>query len=388
MRRKFRDDTLRRVCFVTGTRAEYGLMRSTLSSIAAHPALSLQIIATGSHLDSSRGSSVQSIRQDGYSIAARIPWSVGDGSQSATAIATGKAISSLAARLATLQSDIVLVVGDRVEAFAAASAAHLSGKLVAHVHGGDRALGLVDDSLRHSITKLAHVHFPATQCSAARILAMGEDKWRIFRVGSPGLDDVRSAALALSELGTNFSCLRKRSYALLLYHPQSADPGAEGGVARALLNSLIATTLSHIVVVYPNNDPGSSGIADAWDELPPVPRLIICRDLPRPQFLGLMRESAILVGNSSSGIIEAASFGMPVLDVGVRQTGRERGENVIHVGLDESKIRRALRKIWNAGNPIRFTARNIYGTGGAGFRIAETLSRVDLERFGRKLIAF
>jgi UDP-hydrolysing UDP-N-acetyl-D-glucosamine 2-epimerase len=381
-------ETLRRICFVSGTRAEFGLMRSTLSAIVANPSLELQLVVTGMHLNRSRGRSLDAIRREGWKINAVIPWTRGDGTETANAVATGKAIASMAEEFARLKSDIVLVTGDRVEAFAAASAAHLGGRLLAHVHGGDRALGLVDDSLRHAITKLAHVHFPATKLSAERIKRMGEDRWRIFRAGSPGLDGLRALAAPRKTIAAELAGLSPRRYAILLLHPQSTDTRQQRDAAEMLLRAIRSVGFDRIVIIFPNNDPGSEGIAMAWDALPPDERLIIRRDMPRPLFLGALRDAAVLVGNSSSGIIEAASFGTAVLDIGTRQTGRERGANVVHVEMKESAIARELRRIWNDGRPVRFTSHNIYGSGGAGRRIASTLSRIAPSRFLHKLIAF
>ena len=181
----------RRICFVTGTRAEFGLVQSVLAAIESHPKLQLQLIVTGMHLSRRHGRSVDSIHQR---IDAVVPWSSGDVSPLRIAQRTGHAIARLAEEFERLQSDIVLIVGDRVEAFAAASAGHISGKIVAHVHGGDRALGQVDDSLRHAITKLSHLHFAATNESAQRIAKLGEDRHRIFTVGAPGIDEIADAA--------------------------------------------------------------------------------------------------------------------------------------------------------------------------------------------------
>ncbi len=377
-----------RVCFVTGTRAEFGLMRSVLAAIGERPLLQLQIIATGIHLDPSRGNTLEAIRQAGWTIDAVIPWDRGDGSQPAAAIATGNAIASMTTEFETLKTDIVLVTGDRVEAFAGASAGHLCGKIVAHVHGGDRALGLVDDSLRHAITKLSHVHFPATRQSAERIARMGEDRWRIFRVGSPGLDDIRDQAAPWHEIAAIFPSLRRRTFALFLLHPQTPDPSRERAGAELLLRAVDSIPFSNTVLIYPNNDPGSDGITSCWESQVPDERRIIRRDIPRRIFLGLLRETAVLVGNSSSGIIEAASFGTPVLDIGSRQDGRERGTNVSRAELSLRMIRAELRRIWNNGSPIRYPRRNIYGAGGAGTRIAAALEKIDLPRFRRKLIAY
>ncbi|HWE02646.1 MAG TPA: UDP-N-acetylglucosamine 2-epimerase [Tepidisphaeraceae bacterium] len=378
----------RRVCFVTGTRAEFGLMRSTLTAIADHPSLTLQLIVTGMHLDRSRGRSLDAIVADGWRVDAVAPWAKGDGSQAASAIATGKAVANIAGAISRLKSDVVLVAGDRVEAFAAASAGHLSGKLVAHVHGGDRALGLIDDSLRHAITKLAHVHFPATQASASRIAGLGEDRWRIFRTGSPGLDELKNQAAPPAEVTAMFDGIERRRFALLLLHPQTSDPRRERRFAERLLDRVRAGKFEGVVIVYPNNDPGSDGIARAWDAIGRDPRIVLRRNLRRPIFLGLMRDAAVLVGNSSSGIIEAASFGTPVVDVGTRQFGRERNENVTHAAMNDRAIDRALRHIWREGKPIRYVGENIYGGGGAGTKIAAILSRIRVQRFSNKLIAY
>jgi UDP-hydrolysing UDP-N-acetyl-D-glucosamine 2-epimerase len=380
--------TPRRICFVTGTRAEFGLMRSTLRAIADHPELQLQLIVTGMHLDRSRGRSIDAIRREGWSINAIIPWSRRDGDETSNAVATGKATAAMAVAFSKLNPDVILVTGDRVEAFAAATAGHLGGRLVAHVHGGDRALGLVDDSLRHAITKLSHVHFPATRLSANRIERLGEDRWRIFRAGSPGLDGIRSIAAPRSSIAAEFPGTRPRKYALLLLHPDSFDPIEQRKSAELLLRCTDATGFDRIVIVYPNNDPGSDGIAACWDAIEPKGRHLVRRDIPRAMFLGLLRDAAVLVGNSSSGIIEAASFGTPVLDIGPRQQGRERGANVIHAPVNEASIARELRRICNGGKPIRFPARNVYGSGGAGRRIAATLSRVPVVKFKGKLIAY
>src|SRR3954468_2487669 len=347
---------LRKVCFVTGTRAEFGLMRTTLEAIQAHAGLSLQLICTGMHLDPRHGRSIDGVRAEGWTVDAEVPWGEDgdDRGPADNAAATGRAMAALARVYEELGTDVVLVVGDRVEAFAAASAAHISGRVVAHVHGGDRALGQVDDSLRHAISKLAHLHFPATARSAKRLLKMGEDGWRVVRVGSPGVDQIRPAAAVWS--GAEWEGLKPRRYALLVLHPTEVDPEIERERAELVLSAVREVGFEKVVVVYPNNDPGAAGIIRRWDALRGENdgRFIIRRDVPRPVFLGLMRDAAVLVGNSSSGIIEAASFGTPVVDVGPRQAGRERGGNVTSVPFTAAAIGRALRRVWNNGRPRRF----------------------------------
>lgn len=362
-------------------------MRSVLEAIRAHPKLELQLIATGMHLDRSRGRSIDQIRNEGFRIDAVVPWAERDSSARATAVATGKAIGRLADELERLGSDVVLVVGDRVEAFAAASAAHISGRIVGHVHGGDRALGIVDDSLRHAITKLAHVHFPATRASAVRIARLGEDPWRIIRAGSPGLAGITRLASSASENARELPELNAKSFALLVVHPQTSDDDEQHQLAQKLANAC-AAKFDRVVIVYPNNDPGSAGIIRTWDAMQNHPKLIFRRNLSRPLFLGLLRDTAVLVGNSSSGIIEAASFGTPVIDIGTRQAGRERGKNIFHVPKPGPEISRLLAKIQNCRRPMRFGTHNLYAGRNAGKTIAQALARIPFNRFRTKLIVY
>ncbi len=351
-------------------------MRSTLLAIRQHPLLKLQIIVTGMHLSARHGRSLRAIEADGWTVDATVPWATGDAGQNA--VATGRALAGIASQLEQLQSDMVLVVGDRVEAFAAAAAGHISGRIVAHVHGGDRALGQVDDSLRHAITKLAHIHFPATVASAQRILKLGEDRWRVHRVGSPGIDGIRMQAVATNPMSLG-------RFALLVLHPTETDETVEQQRAAMVLDCVRRTGFEKIVIVYPNNDPGHGGIISCWKQSGEL----VLRDAPRGIFLALLRDAAVLVGNSSSGIIEAASFGTPVVDVGPRQLGRERSANVVNVPFVRSRIQRELRRIWNDGRPIRYPKKNVYGGDGAGERIAEMLAAVKIDaQLARKLIAY
>jgi len=354
-------------------------MRSVLQSIRSHRRLKLQIVATGMHLSARHGRTVAKIDADRI-----VPWR-----GESLAAATGNAVAGLSRAFAALRPDIVLVVGDRVEALAAATAAHLRGIPIAHVHGGDRALGQVDDCLRQAISKLSHIHFPATVGSARRLWRMGEDHWRVHAVGSPGIDDIRVIAAPPSQLTAQFPTLVKHRFALLLLHPVDADESLEFRRARMVLRTLVRSGIDHIVIVYPNNDPGSGGIIRCWRERAREERLVVRRDVERTLFLGLLRDAALLVGNSSSGIIEAASFATPVIDIGPRQLGRQRSGNVLDVPYQAGKIDAAIRRIWRAGRPVRLSCRNVYGGGGAGRRIAKILARQKINaRLLRKIISY
>lgn len=366
----------RTICFITGSRAEFGLMRSTLEAIRQHPHLHLRLIVTGMHLSKEHGRSIERVVED-FRVDAVAPWR-----GASQAAAFGSAVAGIDKALARLKPDIVLIVGDRVEALAAATAAHLRGIAIAHVHGGDRALGQIDDSLRHAITKLSHIHFPATAASAQRLLRLGEDRWRIHRVGSPGIDGIARAA-------EDFPGVDPRRFALLVLHPMEADEQTEFRRARLIADALLRSGIEQIVVVYPNNDPGYRGIIRQWRQRQDDPRFTICKDLPRPQFLGLLRDAAMLVGNSSSGIIEAASFRTPVIDIGDRQKGRQRCKDVRNVPYESGAIARAAARIWRHGRPIRGRCRNLYGDGRTAGKIAAILAQTPLNaRLLRKIIAY
>jgi GDP/UDP-N,N'-diacetylbacillosamine 2-epimerase (hydrolysing) len=336
------------------------------------------------HLDKRHGETIESVREAKWRIDAVVDWADGP-----RPVAVGDAIANLARTFAKLKPDIVLIVGDRVEAFAAAAAGHLSDVVVAHVHGGDRALGQMDDSLRHAISKLSHVHFPATRESAARLKKMGEDGWRIHRVGSPGIDNIRGAAAGRAEIRKIFPSIQARRFALMVLHPTEADEGVEFRRARLVADAVRKSMPGHIVVIYPNNDPGSAGIIRCWQSIAGDTRFTIRADVSRPIFLGLLRDAAMLVGNSSAGIIEAGSFGTPVIDIGPRQRGRERCKDVRNVPQRGSAIAEAVRNIWNGGRPRRGKCANPYSGKEAGVRMAGVLGSMKIDRrLLRKIISY
>ena len=367
--------TKRRVMFITGTRAEFGLMEQTLRRLRDDRRTELQLVVTGMHLSREHGRSIDTIRRQGWTIEATVPWRGGP------AEATGRAIAGLTAVQKKLRPDVVLVVGDRVEAFAAATAGHLDGRIVAHVHGGDRALGQVDDALRHSISKLSHVHFPATAASGRRLVRLGEDAWRVHVVGTPGLDGVeRTAGNVPAEAGPR--------YGLVVLHPDDGDDATQAARAKRLLAAMRRAGVDRGVIIYPNNDPGWRGIAGVWAS-PDRPGWTVHRDLPRAEFLRLLGGAGLLIGNSSSGIIEAASLGKWVINIGPRQQGRERSANVIDADWDAAALTQAIAAAWNDGRPKRFTGRNVYGSGDAGRRIADLLATLPLDaQVRQKLIAY
>ncbi len=382
----------RRICVITGTRAEYGLLRTVMRAIHRHPRLELRIIATGMHLLSRFGHTVDEIVADGWTVDARVPMQSGRDDAAGEAAAIGRGIEGIAKALRRLDGDIVVVLGDRIEAFAGAVAGAAGRRCVAHIHGGDRALGDVDDTLRHAITKLAHIHFAATEDAARRIRRLGEERSRIFRVGAPGLDEIRAVRRPSQDwLRTVLGWDRVDGYALVAQHPCGRTPQAEYRDMMATLTAVQDVGLD-VVVTYPNSDPGHSGIirairdAHAAAQHAGRQRWFVARSLGRDLFVRLLKACRVLVGNSSAGIIESATAGVPAVNIGPRQTGRERcGPSVI----DCEYGRRAVAHAIGRAMRCRPASRGVYGDGHAGRRIARILANIDIEAVSRqKLITY
>jgi UDP-hydrolysing UDP-N-acetyl-D-glucosamine 2-epimerase len=360
---------VRRIAVVTGTRAEFGLLRPICAAIDAHPDLELELLVTGTHpLEPQRTIDEVSAAFPVADVI-EMQWA-GHAGRADDAAALGRGVAGFAARLAAHPVDVVLVLGDRIEAFAAASAAAIGGTRVAHVHGGDRAEGIADESMRHAIAKLAHLHFPATAESAQRLLAMGEETKRVHLVGSPAIDGLDAIAPlpddAYDELG--------RPQIVFLMHPTGRDRDEERAVAHRVLDR--CRRGGSVLALHPNHDAGREGILDAIGDFDDVRS---CPHLPRPSFVGLLRRVRAIVGNSSAGLIEAAAIPVRCVDLGDRQAGRERGQNVITCpdDGDDDAVDVAIHNALDAPVPA---FRHPYGNGTAGPRIAGILATFEPDK--------
>jgi len=370
----------RKVAVVTGTRAEYGLLRSPMEAIRRHRKLRLQVIATGMHLLGKFGHTVNGILADGFPVDARIGMQKGDDSAVDQAVGLSRGIGGIARFLDEAGTDVVVVLGDRIEAMAGALAAVTTGKILAHIHGGDVAAGDFDDSLRHAITKLAHVHCTATRQSARRVIGLGESPDRVFTTGAPGL-------VRIIELAAEANVSRRRSgRALIVHHAMGRSAVRERRAMEAVLRAVEAAGLAR-TIIYPNSDRGHTGIIEAIEAHRRAGRgddVRIERSLDRDSYLRVLIEADVLVGNSSSGVIEASTAGTPAVNVGLRQEGRQpSGPSVVQAGESVEEIadglKRALRK-----RP-RIGGLGVYGDGRAGVRIADVLADIPLsEAYGRK----
>lgn len=380
--------TRRNIAVVTGTRAEYGILRTVLAAIDAHHKLRLRLVVTGMHLVRKFGHTIDEIRDDGWRIDARVPMQTHVDDPTAQSEGLARGIAGLARAFKVLDPDFVVVLGDRIEAFAAASAAVMCRRLLAHIHGGDVATGDIDDALRHAITKLAHVHFPATQDAARRIRRLGEDPWRIHCVGAPGMDELRDQLIKRTtrEFDTTEYAGDKK-YALLVRHPCTRLASEEEKRTAQLIEAVRAESLLPLVI-YPNSDPGNTGIIRAIERAQKQGRVRAFRSLPRDVYLSLLRHAEVLVGNSSSGIIESAFLGTPAVNVGDRQAGRLRASPAV---VDAHESPRALRSAIRKARKMRLRAgtRTAYGDGRSGPRIARILAATKLtDRLAFKRITY
>ncbi len=364
---------IRRVAVVTGTRAEYGSLCSPMRAIAEHPRLRLQLVVTGMHLLKRFGHTVDQIVADGWRIAARIPMQRGDDDPLDQAAGLARGVEGLARFFEQARSDIVVVLGDRIEALAGALAAVTTGRCVAHIHGGDVAAGDFDESLRHAITRLAHLHLAATRRSARRIVRMGEQPWRVHLVGAPGLDRARELLQQTPRPPA------PTGQTLVVQHAYGRPAEVERRTALMILDALAAAGLRRIVL-YPNTDRGHRGVLRAIEQHRRrwgPQQVEVHRSLPRDDYLRLLIRCDLLIGNSSSGIIEAPLLGVPSIDVGTRQAGREPGgRSVLRVPERPRAIRDAIARARRM-RPRR-GGRSVYGDGRAGQRIADVLARVSL----------
>lgn len=378
----------RRIAIVTGSPADFGLLAPVMSAVQAHPDLELLVIAAGAHLIPP-ADTFREVKA-AFPVADSVPMQVaGRIGRFDDAEALGKGIARFARSFQGLEPDWVVVLGDRIEAFAAASAASVGGWALAHIHGGDRAPGVADEAMRHAITKLAHLHLAATDESAERIARMGEPAQRIHMVGSPAIDALASIPPLDDDA---FRALGSPRHLFLMHPVGRSDEQEEHAAAEAL--AALAETGAPFLAIGPNTDPGRRGIVRAIEASGARTEA----RMPRQTFVGLLKRLAAgaagpgadargaLVGNSSAGLIEAPALGVPVVDVGGRQEGRQRPPAVQHASENRDAIGAAIRRALGASP----AAATLYGDGHTAERIAGILASIDphARAITRKLSAY
>ena len=373
---------MKKICILTGSRAEYGLLKPVMTAIDAHSKLELNILVTGTHLSPEFGHTQDQILADGFEIKEKVDIISKDDSTLAMASAIGNGVEKTAIALSRVNPDIFMVLGDRYEILAGVVAAAYMNIPVAHIHGGDSTRGGLDESARHAITKFAHIHFPATQKSAERILKLGEDSWRVSVVGAPALDTILNMPLLpKQEIVRKYGLNSNKPLIILLQHSVSTEPETAGMQIMETLEAI--KELKHqTIIIYPNSDAGGRKIIRQIEKYLFLPFIKAFKSLPQIEYLSLLKFASVMVGNSSSGIIESSSFKLPVVNIGIRQEGRERSGNVIDVNHDRKNI---IESIQMALYDKEFReqvnqSKNPYGDGKASQKIAEKLSEIRLKK--------
>ena len=383
-------DVMRTICVATATRAEYGLLRWLMDEVRQTDGLTLQCIATGTHLSAEHGLTYREIEHDGFAIDAKVDMALGAGTPLSVVLSMARCMSGVGEALDRLRPDVLVVLGDRYELLPIASAATALGVPIAHVSGGDVTEGAIDNQVRHAVTKLAHLHFPGTSESAARIVQMGEDPARVCAVGEPGLDSfVRLAPVPRSELAASLQLDEASRWVVFTYHPETLGAGMDTDAARvrAALDALAAAPDVQTVMTYPNADPGGLAIAAILEErhASDPSRFKLHKSLGHERFVALLREAWAMVGNSSAGIVEAPLLRLPVVNIGARQRGRITPANVLTIEGTPASIRDALLAIdAPAFRDALRTCQQPYGDGSASRRIRDVLATVPLDGLLRK----
>lgn len=364
----------RKIAVVTSTRADFSILLPVARALSEMPSLAVGWLASGAHFLPEFGNTIDEVAASGLPIWDRAEFIVGDDSDDALVCSDGLALTAYGRALLRLDPDLVLILGDRWEIHACATAATLLRIPVAHVHGGEETEGAVDNALRHSITKLAHLHFAATELSGRRIRQMGEPADRVFVAGSPAIDKLNSVNFLDREVFAAAYGAPREPFLLVTYHPQTIDPQAtERGLA-ALLQVVEARSLATLFTFSNADSLGRTINATIAEFCATHPFATVARSLGGEGYANAMHHALAMLGNSSSGIIEAAHFGLPVVNIGDRQKGRERSGNVIDTGENYQAISDALDQALSAsfrGDCANLP--NIYGDGHASRRIAQAV---------------
>ncbi len=382
---------MKKVCIVIGSRANYSSIKSVMHAIEEHPDLELQLIVGASALLDRYGSVVNIIENDGFTANAKIYMLIEGETPATMAKSTGLGLLEIPTVLERLQPDVVLTVGDRFETMATTLAAAYMNIPVAHTMGGEVS-GTIDESIRHAITKFAHVHFPASNDAKTRIIKMGENPDNVHLVGCPRIDLIADIlktsgdelASSIFDVGVGAKLDLTKPFLLVSQHPVTTEYGSGEHQIFQTLSALKEAGLPAIIL-WPNADAGSDDIARGirkWREEGYDSDMHFFKNLSIEKYVWLMKHASCLVGNSSSGIREGAYIGVPVVNIGTRQQDRERGENVIDVPYDKDNILEAIRVQVNHGP---YEADPVYGDGKAGERVAEILANMSDIQIQKKM---
>lgn len=374
----------RKILAVTGARSEYDILSPILEKLNSDEEFELQVLVTGAHLSENYGKTISFIEKDGYTIADRIYNLIDTNEKIGRVISLGNQIPAFAQSFNRFAPDIILVVGDREEAISVTLTAAYMDIPVAHIAGGDIAKdGNIDNSVRYAASKFAHIHFTILEQHKQTLLKLGEDEWRIFNVGNPALDKfISTPVLTKEQVSSNLNHdVQSDPYLVLIQHPIITEVESAGKHIRETLDAIVESGYN-CLINYPNSDAGNHEIIEAYHEYASkYKNLFLFKNLDRLTYINVLRNAVCLLGNSSSGIIEAPSIGLPVVNIGSRQRGRYHADNVIFVDNDKSQILDAIKKSVDDQHYRSLVKKiiNPYGEGDSSAKIVEVLRTINLD---------
>lgn len=365
----------KKICIITGSRAEYGLLLPLLTLIKQDRFFDLQIIATGMHVSKEFGNTYKQIEKDGFTISAKIKMLLPSDTSVAIAKSTGIGLMGIADALQQLKPDLVVVIADRFESFAGTTAAYLLGIPIAHIHGGEVTEGAFDEGLRHSMTKMSYWHFTSTEKYRQRVIQLGEQPARVFNVGAIGLDNIKQMQLlSKKELQKQIGFSFAVKTAMVTFHPVTLDKQSAAHQCKNLMNALAKAKNINYIFTKPNADTDGRIIAQMMDEfVNKYPQRAICfTSMGQLRYLSALQYVDMMIGNSSSGIIEMPHFNKPTVNIGNRQKGRVMANSIINCNADTNSILKAIEK---ALATKKLKAEKLYGNGTAATKIYAVLKK-------------
>jgi len=378
----------RKICVVTTTRAEYGILKPLISKIDADDLLTLQLVVTGTHLSEKYGETYKEIEKDGFKIDVKIAMNLDDDSNEALSLAMAQLQSNITKAFADLEPDIVVILGDRYEILSVATAAMMLHIPLAHIHGGELTEGAMDDSIRHAVTKLSHLHFTSTQEYAQRVIQLGEQPSRVFTVGSLAVEQIKKLPLLAKEeleasLGFSFGVKNL----LVTYHPETLSNLSPQEQFQELLNALNELKETKIIFTKANADAGSAVINAMIEDYVQKnsDKAAAFSSLGQLRYFSTIKYVDAVVGNSSSGILEVPSFHKPTINIGERQKGRTQAKSIVNVKILQEDIKEAIYKAYNEDFlQVLKDVRNPYESEGTSRQIEEVLRSVMLDAILQK----
>jgi GDP/UDP-N,N'-diacetylbacillosamine 2-epimerase (hydrolysing) len=369
-----------KITITTGSRSEYGILRPLIEKISKNKRFNLFLIVTGMHMSKKHGFTINDIKKDGFKIYKSFLMSSKNDTPYEISKSLGIGIMEFSKIFKNLKPDINLILGDRDEVLASALAAYHMNIPNAHIHGGDKTKAGIDEYNRHAITKISNIHFAATKLSKNRITKMGENPKHIFLTGSPSIDEIKTKIiLTKNQLEKKYNLLFSGEEILLLYHPVTTDIENSVIEIKNILKAIVKTK-KPIIAIAPNSDAGHNKIFKHLELAKKNNHIKLYANIPREDYLSMLKFCGMLIGNSSSGIIEAGYFDIPVVNVGIRQQNRERGGNVIDVSGSSNLILLSIKKSLKLKKMGKIKTSHVYGYGNSTKKIIEILEKISLDK--------